>query len=77
MSDKSLESGQSDRRLALPIPEVAEILGVSPITVRRAVETGEFPHIPVRSKRQVPRAFVEALLAAPKWGAEPDAEVAV
>lgn len=76
MSDKNIESGQ-DRRQALPIPEVAEMLGVAPITVRRAVESGEFPHVPVRSKKQVPRAFVEALLAAPKWGAEPDAEVAV
>lgn len=77
MSDKSAENGRSDRRQALPIPEVAEMLGVSPITVRRAVESGEFPHVPVRSRKQVPRAFVEALLAAPKWGAEPQAEIAV
>lgn len=71
MSDESAE----DRRQALPIPEVADMLGVSPMTVRRAVNSGEFPHVPVRSKKQVPRAFVEALLAAPRWGAEPNVEV--
>lgn len=71
MSDESAE----DRRQALPIPEVADMLGVSPMTVRRAVNSGEFPHVPVRSKKQVPRAFVEALLAAPRWGAEPNIEV--
>jgi excisionase family DNA binding protein len=72
VSDESAE----DRRQALPIPEVADMLGVSAMTVRRAVNSGEFPHIPVRSKKQVPRDFVEALLAAPKWGSE-DVEVAV
>lgn len=79
MSDKSAKSGlrADDRRQALPIPEVAELLGVKPITVRRAVASGEFPHIPVRSRKQVPRDFVEGLLASPKWGAEPVAEVAV
>jgi excisionase family DNA binding protein len=75
LSDKSVES--ADRRQALPIPEVAEMLGVSQMTVRRAVDSGEFPHVPVRSKKLVPRTFVEALLAVPKWGAEPDIEVAV
>ncbi|MEV0826391.1 helix-turn-helix domain-containing protein [Nonomuraea rubra] len=82
MSDQSAKNGRSegtkqDRRQALPIPEVAEMLGVSPMTVRRAVDSGEFPHVSVRSKRLVPKAFVEALLAAPRWGAEPQAEVAV
>lgn len=74
MSDESVENTE-DRRQALPIPEVAAMLGVSPITVRRAVDSGEFPHVPVRSKKLVPRTFVETLLTAPKWGA--DAEVAV
>ncbi|MER6577320.1 helix-turn-helix domain-containing protein [Nonomuraea sp. NPDC001023] len=79
MSDKSAKSGSGadDRRQALPISEVAELLGVAPITIRRAVASGEFPHVPVRSRKQVPRDFVEALLASPKWGAKPDAEVAV
>ncbi|TDD54621.1 DNA-binding protein [Nonomuraea terrae] len=74
MSDQSATC--EDRRQALPIPEVAELLGVSPVTVRRAVASGEFPHVPVRSRKQVPRAFVDALLATPKWGAEQE-EVAI
>lgn len=77
MSDKREESQKEDTRQALPITEVAKMLGVSPITVRRAVASGEFPHIPVRSRKQVPRQFVDGLLASPKWGAEPDVEVAV
>ncbi|MBN6054488.1 helix-turn-helix domain-containing protein, partial [Nonomuraea sp. RK-328] len=77
LSVKSDESGSEDRRDALPITEVAERLGVSPMTVRRAVASGEFPHVPVRSRKQIPREFFESLLASPKWGAEADAEAAV
>jgi excisionase family DNA binding protein len=78
LNDKSVVIDSQDLRRALPIPEVAPLLGVSPVIVRRAVASGEFPHVRARSKKQVPRDFVEELLASPTWGdVEPNEEVAV
>ncbi|HUR74484.1 MAG TPA: excisionase family DNA-binding protein [Sporichthya sp.] len=59
----------------MPISEVAELLGVSPMTIRRAIDDGEIPFIRVRSKKQVPRDFVEQELLTPKWETSPDTEV--
>jgi len=44
------------------------MLGVSRITISRAIAAGEMPCVQVRSKRQVPRVFVESLLSTAESG---------
>lgn len=53
----------TDKRLLLPVTEVAELLGVSRSTVVRAYEAGEFPVVKFRGTYRVPRRFIERLLA--------------
>lgn len=60
-------AGKTDRRLLLPVSEVARMLGVSRSTVTRACDAGEIPVVFLR-KRLVPRAFVESLVKAASPG---------
>lgn len=59
----------ADKRMLLPVKEVAEMLGVSRSTVVRAYESGEFPVVKFRGTYRVPRQFVERLLASAVPGA--------
>jgi excisionase family DNA binding protein len=58
------ERGSADKRMLLPVREVAEMLGVSRSTVVRAYESGEFPVVKFRGTYRIPRRFVERLLTA-------------
>lgn len=57
------EPRSADKRMLLPVKEVADMLGVSRSTVVRAYESGEFPVVKFRGTYRVPRGFVERLLA--------------
>lgn len=57
-----------DKRLLLPVREVAEMLGVSRSTIVRAYQAGEFPAIKFRGTYRVPRRFVDDFLAAANHG---------
>lgn len=58
------ERGSADKRVMLPVREVAEMFGVSRSTIVRAYEAGEFPVIKFRGTYRVPRRFVERVLQA-------------
>lgn len=55
---------KQDRRLFLPIREVADLFGVSRSTIVRAYLAGEFPAIKFRGTYRVPRRFVDDFHAA-------------
>lgn len=57
-----------DKRMLLPVREVAEILGVSRSTIVRAYQAGEFPAVKFRGTYRVPRRFVDEFLAAANHG---------
>jgi excisionase family DNA binding protein len=48
----------------LSMNEAAAMLGVSRMTVDRAIKSGEFPSVRFRRTYKVPRAFIEQLLQA-------------
>jgi len=50
--------------LNLSLGEVADLLGVHPLTVRRAIALGQLPVIEVGRRKLVPRQAREQLLAA-------------
>jgi excisionase family DNA binding protein len=50
-------------RLTYTIPEVAELLGISRSTAYACVRRGEIPALVLGTRRVVPRAGLEALLA--------------
>jgi excisionase family DNA binding protein len=60
----SAPSRKRDKRLLLPVREVAEMFGVSRSTIVRAYESGEFPAVKFRGTYRVPRRFVDDLLSA-------------
>jgi excisionase family DNA binding protein len=60
----SAPSRERDKRLLLPVREVAEMFDVSRSTIVRAYEAREFPVVKFRGTYRVPRKFVEDLLAA-------------
>lgn len=62
ISDERDDGG--DRRLLLPLPEVAVLLDVSLITVRRMVRDGEIPYRLVRGAYRIPRAFIDEFVSA-------------
>ena len=49
---------------SLTVSQAADMLGVSPATIRRAIDKGELPgfRIPGSSHRRIPRAAIEAIL---------------
>lgn len=51
-------------RLTYTILEVAELLGISRSTAYECVRRGEIPALALDTRRVVPRAALEALLAA-------------
>ena len=64
---------------SLTVSEAADLLGVSPATIRRAVDKGELPgfRIPGSTHRRIPKEAVEAIIAGIKqqWEkAEPQNE---
>jgi excisionase family DNA binding protein len=62
-----LRAGEGPHPL-LSIDEAARMLGVSRMTVDRAIKSGEFPSVQFRRTYKVPRAFVESLLQAAEAG---------
>ncbi|MDQ1293065.1 MAG: Excisionase family binding protein [Actinomycetota bacterium] len=46
------------------VSEAARLLGFSGMTVRRRIEARQFPAVKMGTKAMVPRAFVDAVLAA-------------
>jgi excisionase family DNA binding protein len=64
----SAASRKADRRLLLPVREVAEMFGVSRSTIVRAYQAGEFPAVKFRGTYRVPRRFVDDFLAAAVHG---------
>jgi len=54
----SAPSRPADRRLFLPVREVADLFGVSRSTIVRAYLAGEFPAIKFRGTYRVPSKFV-------------------
>lgn len=60
----SAGSRKQDRRLFLPVREVADLFGVSRSTIVRAYLAGEFPAIKFRGTYRVPRRFVDEFHAA-------------
>ena len=57
-----------DKRVLLPLREVAELLGVSRSTIVRAYQAGEFPVVKFRGTYRVPRRFVDDFLVAAVHG---------
>ena len=60
----SAGSTKKDKRVLLPLREVAEMLGVSRSTIVRAYQDGQFPAVKFRGTYRVPRRFVDDFLAA-------------
>jgi excisionase family DNA binding protein len=60
----SAPSRKADKRLFLPVREVAEMIGVSRSTIVRAYQAGEFPAIKFRGTYRVPKRFVDDFHAA-------------
>jgi len=56
---------ETDSRLALSFDEVAHLLGVHPLTVRRAVDLGQLPAVEIGRRRLVPKRALDELLALP------------
>jgi excisionase family DNA binding protein len=50
----------------IPVPEAAEIIGVSPNTLRRAGDAGEIPMERIRGVCLLPRTWVEHFTSWPK-----------
>jgi excisionase family DNA binding protein len=48
----------------MPVSEAAQMLGYSDMTIRRKIAAAQLPAVKIGSKAQVPRAFVEQVLAA-------------
>ncbi len=55
-------AGDSSHPL-ISIQEAASLLGCSAMTIRRRVETRQFPAVKIGTKALIPRAFVETLIA--------------
>ena len=53
----------SAQRLTLTVPEVADLLGVHPLTVRAAIKRGEIPAVSVGRRVLVPRLRLEQFLS--------------
>ena len=54
--------GKSDHPL-ITVHAAAQALGYSDMTIRRKIESRQFPAVKIGSKALVPRAFVEQLMA--------------
>lgn len=67
----SATTSETDQRVALSLGEVADLLGVHPLTVRRAVELGQLPVIEIGRRRLVPKRALDELLASPARPKEP------
>lgn len=55
--------------MMLTVSQAADMLGLSPATIRRAIDKGELPgfRVPGSKHRRIPRAVVEEIVA--KMGA--------
>lgn len=56
------DTARKDRRLLLPVDEVAELLGVSPRTVHRMIWGSQIRATKIRGTWRVSRAVVEAIV---------------
>lgn len=68
MTIENVERAENDRRpLFLSVAEQAAELGVSEVTLYRAIKAGEFPAVRIRGRLIIPagaaKAMVEAALA--------------
>lgn len=57
-------TASADKRMLLPLSEVAQIFGVSRSTIVRSYKDGGFPLVKFRGTYRVPLPFVERLLSA-------------
>ncbi len=48
----------------LSVPQVARMIGMSPMTIYRAIAAGEFPAVRVRGRLIVPGRALEAMIEA-------------
>ncbi|MFC3981395.1 helix-turn-helix domain-containing protein, partial [Streptosporangium jomthongense] len=67
-AELEVNSVQKETNSLLPLKQVAVMLGVSRMTVDRAVKAGEIPSVKFRSTYKVPRTFIERLIAAAESG---------
>jgi len=58
------EANLADKRLALTVDEVAEILGLSRATAYLYANRGDFPTIRIGRRLLVPKAALEKMLSA-------------
>ncbi len=58
-----------NERLAYPIPESAHLLGISPRSVYRLIETGELRSVTLGRRRLVPAQELDRLVRAPECAA--------
>lgn len=61
-------TGHSKSEDLMPVKAAAAALDVSEMTIRRALEAGDFPGIQISRTYRVSRPFVEALLAEVRAG---------
>lgn len=65
---RATSAADADRLMS--VEAAARKLGVSRMTVDRAMKAGEFPFVKFRRTYQVPSAFVEAVLRAAESGGQ-------
>ncbi|MFF5261428.1 excisionase family DNA-binding protein [Actinomadura viridis] len=73
-STKEHDRADGDRRLLLPVSEVAGLIGLSKWTIHRRIRSGEWPSGRSGRKYLIPRAFIEGLIAEIEAGRQVDAE---
>jgi excisionase family DNA binding protein len=54
-------SSEAPRRRFLTVSQAAELLGVSPMTIYRAIDAGEFPAIRTRGRISIPAKAIDLM----------------
>lgn len=57
-----VDTPREDRRLLLPVKEVAPLIGISRWTIYRRIREGVWPTVRCGRKHGIPREFVDGLL---------------
>ncbi len=63
-----IQKGPSRAPRFFGVPEVAEMFGLSPMTLYRAIKAGEFPAVKIRGRYIVPAQVVDAMSDAAMQG---------